>query len=287
MAAPRCGCGGGTPTATAVLPNALDRFRVFDTLVHGVDKASALRVLDSLIEDGQPHQVVTVNVDFLRIAERLPRLQDVINTSDLAVPDGVPLVWMARYLGMKNCRRITGPDLIEAIAQLSVERDKRIYLLGGARGAATGARERLQARFPGLNVCGVHEPMEAEYPFPPEMDEDICRRIRDAKPDVLFVAFGCPKQDLWIRDHMQSLGVPISIGVGGSFNFLSGRIPRAPKAMQRLGLEWVYRLGREPHRLWRRYLLADLPFAVRLIVAETVARLTLRRRPLSLQRSES
>ena len=269
------------------MPISLQRFRVFDTLVHGVNKESAVRVLETLIEDGQPHQVVTVNVDFLQIAQRLPRLQQIINTSDLSVPDGVPLVWMARYLGMKDCRRITGPDMIDALAHLAVERNKRVYLLGGAAGAASGARASLEARFPGLNVCGVHEPVEAEYPFPAEMDEDICRRIREAKPDVLFVAFGCPKQELWLRDHMQSLGIPISVGIGGSFNFLSGRIPRAPKLMQRLGLEWVYRLGREPNRLWRRYLLADLPFAIKLISSETIARLTLRRRPLCILRSES
>jgi N-acetylglucosaminyldiphosphoundecaprenol N-acetyl-beta-D-mannosaminyltransferase len=228
--------------------------------------------------------MVTVNVDFLRIAEADPALKSVINTSDLAVPDGTPLVWLSRCVGIRDCERVTGPELIEAAAFLSAERGIKLFFLGGTPDAAEGAKRDLEYRHAGVNICGVYSPPEAAYPFPAELDREICDRVRAAQPDVLFVGFGCPKQDYWIRDHMEELGVPVSVGIGGSFNFLSGRVARAPTKLQHLGLEWVYRLWREPRRLWRRYLLHDLPFVLRLAAAEVLAGSLSRRRPgLSLE----
>ena len=262
----------------------LRSFGIFGTYVHGVNRRAARSILAQFIEAGEPRQLVTVNIDFLRIAESVPALKAVINTSALAVPDGKPLVWLARCVGLRDCERVTGPDLIEAAAALSVEQGTRLFFLGGTAEAAEGAKRALESRHPGLQVCGMFAPPEASYPFPEELDHEICDRIREAKPDVLFVAFGCPKQDLWIRDHLQELGVPVSVGIGGSFNFLSGRVSRAPTKLQHLGLEWVYRLWREPRRLWRRYLLHDLPFVLRLAVAEVMAGYPSRRQPgLSLR----
>jgi N-acetylglucosaminyldiphosphoundecaprenol N-acetyl-beta-D-mannosaminyltransferase len=253
------------------------RFGIFGTYIHGANINVAERLLHNFVTERRPRQLVTVNVDFLRIAETMPELKEVINSADLAVPDGRPLVWMARYLGIKDCDRVTGPDLIEAAAALSMSQGTKLFFLGGTPGAVKGAKRVVEERYPGVNVCGVMAPPEASYPFPEELDGEICDAIRAAQPDVLFVGFGCPKQDLWIRDHLQELSVPVSVGIGGSFNFLAGHVSRAPVKLQHLGLEWVYRLWQEPRRLWRRYLVHDLPFVARLAMTELVARFGMRR----------
>jgi N-acetylglucosaminyldiphosphoundecaprenol N-acetyl-beta-D-mannosaminyltransferase len=254
------------------------RIRVFETWVHGVNKQAAAEQLHSFFEERRPRQIVTVNLDFLRIARAMPAFNQVINRADLAVPDGAPLVWIARYLGLEGCERVTGPDLIEACATLSARHGYRIFLLGAAPGTADEAAGALEERFPGAQVCGTYSPPEHDYPFPADVDAEIVARVAAARPDALFVAFGCPKQDLWIDAHREELGIPVSIGVGGSFSFLNGSVARAPEAMQRLGLEWTHRLYSEPGRLWRRYLLQDLPFAGRLLLAETARRVRLTRK---------
>ncbi len=256
------------------------RFRVLDTLVHAVDCSAVEPIVGRLLEDGGCHQVVTVNLDFLRQASVSGAFRDVINAADLTVPDGKPLVWMARYLGLAPCERVTGTDVIDICARLSAERGYRIFLLGGAPGLAEAARRRLEAAYPGVQVCGAYAPQPADYPFPPQVEDAISRRVLEAAPNIVFVAFGCPKQDFWIRDHMKELRLSLSIGVGGSFSFLAGEMPRAPRTMQRLGLEWSYRLYREPRRLARRYLRDDLPFVMRITTLELLARLRILRRPV-------
>jgi N-acetylglucosaminyldiphosphoundecaprenol N-acetyl-beta-D-mannosaminyltransferase len=263
-----------SPTKGAPAP----RIRVFDTWVHAVNKDTAAQRLEAFLAEGRPRQVVTVNLDFLRIAKSLPQFNQVINGADLAVPDGAPLVWIARYLGLETSERVTGPDLIEACARLSAEHGYRMFLLGAAPGVADQAARVLEERFPGAQVCGTYSPPEHPYPFPPEVDDEIVSRVTAARPDALFVAFGCPKQDLWIHAHRETLGVPVSIGVGGSFSFLNGAVARAPESLQRWGLEWAHRLYSEPNRLWRRYLLQDLPFAGRLLLAESARRMRLTRK---------
>ncbi len=256
----------------------IPRIRVFDTWVHAVNRRTAAQRLAAFFDDGRSHQVVTVNLDFLRIARSWPAFNQIINAADLAVPDGAPLVWIARYLGLDVCERVTGPDLIERCAALSAQRGYRLFLLGAAPRVAERAAVALQERYPGAQVCGTYSPPEHAFPFPGEVDDHIVARVRAARPDALFVAFGCPKQDLWIHQHREELAVPVSIGVGGSFNFLSGTVARAPEGLQGLGLEWVHRLYSEPRRLWRRYLLQDVPFATQLLLAETARRMRLTRK---------
>jgi N-acetylglucosaminyldiphosphoundecaprenol N-acetyl-beta-D-mannosaminyltransferase len=259
-------------------PVDLPRFRVFGTPIHAVDLPATEGILRAFLDTRVPRQVATVNVDFLRIAAASPSFNHVLDETDLVVADGRPLVWLARYLGLKACGRVTGIDIIEACARLSQQHGYRIFLLGGADGVAEEAKRRLETSVPGVTICGTYSPPPSDYPFPDQVEEVICQRVREAAPDILFVAFGCPKQEFWIRDHCKSLNVPLAVGIGGSFNFLCGTVKRAPGLVQSLGLEWVYRLYREPRRLWRRYLLGDLPFAARLIAAELVCRLGLRRK---------
>jgi N-acetylglucosaminyldiphosphoundecaprenol N-acetyl-beta-D-mannosaminyltransferase len=256
------------------------RFRVLDTAVHAVNRDSVAAILARYLDEGRPRQVVTVNVDFLRQASASPWFSDLINDADLVVPDGRPLVWMARRLGFEDCDRVTGPDVMEVCAELSAARGYRLFLLGDALGVAAQAQAALEAAYPGVEICGAYSPPPAAYPFPPEVEDEINNRIEAARPDVVFVAFGCPKQELWIRDHIEALGVTVAVGVGGSFSFFAGTMPRAPLSFQRLGLEWTYRLYREPRRLWRRYLRHDLPFVFRLGALAVGRRMGLVRRPV-------
>jgi N-acetylglucosaminyldiphosphoundecaprenol N-acetyl-beta-D-mannosaminyltransferase len=256
------------------------RFRVLDTYVHSVAREEVSSILHGFLSSSQPRQVVTVNIDFLRIASSSPSFNDLINGADLAVTDGRPLVWIAHYLGLSTCERVTGPDVIEACARLSAAHGYRLFLLGSQNGIPERAQLAMESAFPGVNICGVYSPPVADYPFPEPVQKEIVERVQAAEPDALFVAFGCPKQDLWIRDNLKSLNVPLSVGVGASFDFISGLIPRAPRTMQAAGLEWLYRLRQEPRRLWRRYLCHDLPFVMRIAALELRRKARLARQPV-------
>jgi N-acetylglucosaminyldiphosphoundecaprenol N-acetyl-beta-D-mannosaminyltransferase len=199
---------------------------------------------------GRTHQVATVNTDFVVRAQFDPELRYLLQNADLLTADGMPLVWGVRFLGASLPGRVTGADLVPALAQRAAERGLSIYFLGGGPGVAAQAVDVLKKNYPGLRVAGVHSP-----PFRPilEMDSSFQEEIRLARPDILLVAFGNPKQEKWIGMHGCRLGVPVMIGVGGSLDFIAGQFHRAPKWMQQAGLEWLYRLLQEPRRLFRRY----------------------------------
>jgi N-acetylglucosaminyldiphosphoundecaprenol N-acetyl-beta-D-mannosaminyltransferase len=224
-----------------------------------IDRTSRDRVLaqiDGFVQSGKPHQVVTVNVDFLNIAHQDRSFVRLLNAAALSVPDGMPLVWLSRVLRRPLPERITGTDLILNCADLAAQRGYRMFLLGAAPGVADEAAALLATRYPGLRIVGTYAPPACEE-FDPEENARIIDQIRAARPDMLFVALGTPKQERWIYQNLEELGVPVCIGVGGVFNFITGRLPRAPEALQQAGLEWLFRLMLEPRRLWRRYLVDD------------------------------
>lgn len=193
-------------------------------------------------------QVVTVNTEFVMEAQHNLPFRQCINEAALTVADGAGLVWAARYLHKSIPERVTGTDLLAALARRCAERGYSLYLLGAAPGVAERAGERLQQLNPGLRIAGTY----AGSPSPDEEDT-IIERIRAAHADVLCVAYGAPAQELWIWRNLSRLPVAVAMGVGGAYDFLSGRQKRAPLVMQRLSLEWLYRLYREPWR-WRRML---------------------------------
>ena len=254
----------------------LPTFRVLNTFVHAIDQATVETQLRAFLDEEGSRHVVTANIDFLRLAHSSPSFTQVLNEADLVVPDGKPVEWIGRYLGFEQCERTTGPEIIDICSRLSVESGDRIFLLGGQDGVAEEAGHVLEARFPGIIICGAYSPPECDYPFEPSVEAEIRRRLVEADPQIVFVGFGCPKQELWIRDHRELVGARIYVGIGGSFNFISGHVRRAPRGMQRLGLEWIYRLCMEPRRLWRRYLQRDLPFALWLVANEARRKIGLR-----------
>jgi N-acetylglucosaminyldiphosphoundecaprenol N-acetyl-beta-D-mannosaminyltransferase len=237
------------------------------TLIDLVDRSAAVDRIRGLLSSGRAHQIVTVNLDFLSIASRDARFQQTINAADLAVPDGMPLVWLSRLKGQPLTERVTGVDLVDECCAIAAERQVGVFLLGAAPGVADKAALELQRRHPRLQVVGTYSPAVGD--LDERENARIVQRVRDAAPGFLFVALGAPRQDLWIHDHLAQLGVPVAMGVGCVLDLLAGAVTRAPAWMQHAGLEWAYRLAHEPGRLWRRYLLRDLPTLARLLVDGT------------------
>jgi exopolysaccharide biosynthesis WecB/TagA/CpsF family protein len=243
--------------ATGMVEPRRARVDLAGTLIDRVDRVAAVDQIRSFLTSGSAHQIVTVNLDFLTIASRDLRFAQTINRADLAVPDGMPLVWLSRLKGQPLTERVTGVDLVDECCALAAETGHGVFLLGAGPGIAVKAAARLEERHPGLRIAGTYSPPMASLTA--DESENLVRLVRDAAPGFLFVALGAPRQDVWIHDHMAQLGVPVSMGVGCVLDLLAGSVTRAPAWMQRSGLEWAYRLAKEPGRLWRRYLLADLP----------------------------
>lgn len=210
-------------------------------------------------ERGVPAFVVTPNAQHMVLLQDLPRFREVYRTAALKVADGVPLLWAARLMGTPLKGRVNGTDLFERTSAAAAEGGISIFLMGGRPGAADGAAQALRARHPALKVAGTCCPAYGFESDPVEQDR-VRKEIETAKPDILFVGLGPPKQEYWIQDYAEKLGVPVSVAVGGSFEMVSGIIPRAPGWMQKSGLEWFFRLVREPRRLGKRYLVTNTRF---------------------------
>ena len=210
----------------------------------------AIAAVARFIDEGGPHQIVTVNPEFVMEARRNRAFRRVLAAADLATPDGFGIILAARWRRTPLRGRVTGIDLTERIAAEAARRGWSLFLLGAAPGVAERAASALQRANPGLRIAGCY----AGSPRPAD-EPPIRERILAARPDVLLVAYGHPAQDLWIARNQPLLRVPVAIGVGGTFDELAGVVPRAPALMQRLGLKWLYRLIVQPWR-WRRIMTA-------------------------------
>jgi N-acetylglucosaminyldiphosphoundecaprenol N-acetyl-beta-D-mannosaminyltransferase len=186
----------------------------------------------------------------------------------------MPLVWASRWRTRKLPERVAGSDMVPALCGMAAERGYRVFLLGGAPGVAEEAGRQLVERFPKLQIAGIAAPNLGR--MTEEEKAALFREIRESKPHLLFAAFGQPKGELWLAEHVEALGVPVTVQIGASIDFVAGRVPRSPRWMQRVGLEWVYRLWREPRRLVGRYY-SNALFALRMLASDLVTRRELRR----------
>jgi len=202
----------------------------------------------ALVHAGGPRRVVTLNPEYLYRALSQPHLLEPVRRADLVTPDGEGIVWAGRLAGIPFPERVTGIDLMLRLAARAASEGWRVYLLGAAPGVAAEAAERLCRLYPGLQVAGTHHGY-----FDPGDEAKVAAAVKRAAPQLLFVALGAPKQELWIHRHVDNLGSVVAMGVGGSFDVLAGRVARAPAWMRRVKLEWLGRLLREPSR-WRRML---------------------------------
>lgn len=222
------------------------RIRILGIAIDNLTEDEAVQRIAGFIADRGPHHVVTVNPEFLMEARRNSAFRRVLHAADLATPDGAGLLLAARLQGRRFHGRVTGIELTERLAAEAARRGWRMFLLGAAPGVAEQAAAVLAEHNPGLQIAGC-------YAGSPRAEDEphIRAMIAEAQPDMLLVAYGHPKQDLWIARNQPLMRVPVAIGVGGTFDEIAGVVPRAPAWLHRLGLKWVYRLYLQPWR-WRR-----------------------------------
>ncbi|QBG48874.1 WecB/TagA/CpsF family glycosyltransferase [Verrucomicrobia bacterium S94] len=230
---------------------------IFGVPFHNVTFEEAIDWIVERVRSGQPANIATANLDFVTRAWDDPELRRILIDADLVLADGFPMVKLSPFFGPKLKDRVTGSDLTPLLAERAAKEGMSIYGLGSAAGVAENALNILKQRHPGLIIAGSFAP-----PFAPllEMDHrEILQRLEKAKPDILLVAFGAPKQDKFISMHVRSWNIPVSIGIGASLDFISGKQKRAPKFLQKCCLEWLWRVCCSPHRLCSRYV-ANLRF---------------------------
>ncbi len=238
--------------------------------IDAVTRDDALEAVEALVRRGAGGAVFTPNVDHIMIADENARMREAYARANLSLADGMPVLWASRLLGHPLPEKVSGSDFVPLLLDHAAERAWRVYFLGGAPGVAELAREKLRERLPRLQVVGVDVP-QIDADDPPERWQPVVDRIREARPHLVFVALGAPKQEIFINAVREELRPAVLLAVGGSLDFVAGTIPRAPRWMSRSGLEWLFRLSREPRRLWRRYLLRDPKFVL-LLGREMLAR---------------
>ena len=227
----------------------------------GIDKLTgqeALQQIGAFIASGQPHQIVTANAEIIYQASKNEKMRSVINKAQMVTADGSGVVWASRQLGQPLPQRVTGIDLVNGICEQSAKEKWKIYILGSAPGVAATAAVNIRDKFPGCNIIGTHHGY-----FHAKEEKQILAELEQLQPDVLFVALGAPKQEYWIAEHMEQLQIPVAMGIGGSMDVLSGNVKRAPKWMQKMSLEWLYRLIIQPTRFKRMLALPKFMLAVK------------------------
>lgn len=230
-----------------------DQIDIAGIRIDNVSMSEAVEAIERMVGGNAVDYVFTPNVNHVVTYRRDAGFREAYADAALVVADGMPLVWSSRFLGTPLKQRVAGSDLFLRTCELAERKGYRLFFLGGRLGAASGAAARLRERHPDIRIVGHYCP-----PFGFEKDraenDRIVRMIREAQPDLLFVGVGSPKQEKWIREHGSACGVPATLAIGVSFEFTAGLVRRAPRWMQRTGLEWLWRLAMEPRRLSRRYL---------------------------------
>ena len=232
--------------------------------VDAITMTEALNRVETFIRERQTRQVATANAEMVMLAQEDKLLSGILNSADLVLADGAGVVWAAKRLGEGVPERVAGFDLTQELLARAAISGYRIFWLGAAPGIAETAAQKASQHYPGLITVGIHDGY-----FAPE-DRTITQMVQEARPDILLCALGVPKQEKWLREHLAQLQVPVSIGIGGTFDVMAGKVKRAPVWMQRAGLEWSYRLIRQPSRLIR--MLALPKFALRVLLASWTTR---------------
>jgi N-acetylglucosaminyldiphosphoundecaprenol N-acetyl-beta-D-mannosaminyltransferase len=239
--------------------NLQPRLRIGNLAVDMVSFEQALDRIVAMREAGRGGAVFTANVDHTVLANDEPLFRAAYERVALAVADGMPLVWLSRLLGHQLPERVAGSDLVMPLLGRAATRQWNVYLLGASEGVAARAAAVARQRFPGLRNVAFDSP-HIDLAVPASQRAPVIERIRVAGPDVVFVALGSPKQEIWIDEVTAALRPAVLLGVGASLDLIAGNVPRAPRWMSEHGLEWFYRFLREPRRLWRRYFLRDPRF---------------------------
>ncbi|ELC8386903.1 WecB/TagA/CpsF family glycosyltransferase [Clostridium perfringens] len=235
----------------------MSRVTFLNTEVDNLTMDEAIDKAEELIIKKKPSYVVTPNVDHIVKLETDKEFQDVYKNADLILTDGMPLIWISKMKGNPIKEKISGSDFFPKLCERAAEKGYSLFLLGAAEGVAAKAAKNLKEKYEGLNIVGTYSP---SYGFEKKDDEIkmIIEMINETKPDILAVGLGAPKQEKFLYKYKNELNVPISLAIGASIDFEAGNMNRAPKWMQNCGLEWFYRLCKEPKRMFKRYIIDDL-----------------------------
>lgn len=222
-----------------------NRVSIFNIPIDRLSGDQTAKKLERFIQSEKTGRIVlTIDTPSLMRARSNPEIKQIYQGADLVTPDGMGIVWACRFLGQPLPERVTGIDMIYKLCSIAASKEYSLFLLGSREGVARKAKIRLEKEFPGLNIVGTH-------PGYFNRNDKVIEKIKNAKPDILLVGMGFPNQERWMEENIDKIGVSFAMGVGGSFDVISGQLPRAPQMVQDLGLEWFYRLLREPRRLPR------------------------------------
>lgn len=231
--------------------NSTARANVLGVGISAIDIPGALRIVSEWISFANAHYVAVTGVHGVMEAQRDPAFKRILNRAGLVTPDGMPMVWMGRLQGFKQIKRVYGPDLMLALCEWSARKGYSNFFYGGGQGVADELANKLVQRFPHFKCAGTYTP-----PFRSltrQEDREVVRLINKSAAQIVWVGLSTPKQERWMAEHRRKLEAPVLLGVGAAFDFHTGRIRQAPRWMQRIGMEWFFRLMMEPRRLWRRY----------------------------------
>lgn len=236
-------------------------FRKADILgvrVAALTMGEAVKTAEAFMDSEKPHLIATANAEMIMRATHDTELKEILNTADLVVPDGAGTVWASNYLGVQMPERVAGFDLVQALFANAPAKKRRIFFFGSAPGVAEKAKEKAEKDYPGIQIVGTRDGF-----FTAEDEAEIIAQIKEAKPDLLLAALGVPKQEKWLKAHMQELNCPLCIGVGGTFDVMAGVMKRAPLWMQKAKLEWLFRGMLQPKRIGRLMALPRFVMAVK------------------------
>lgn len=247
-------------TGTPARESSSDRVRILGVPVDAITMDECMDRIADFVRSGKPHLIATADSSGIVQAQDDSELKELYETADLVTPDSAGVVWALRRLGKPIPARVSGVDIVDQACAKSADSGWRIYFLGAAQGVAELAAERMRLRHPGCNIVGARHGF-----FPPESDSVVAAEVAEAKPDLLFVAMGIPRQEKFIRATEATIGAKVAMGVGGTFDVFSGRVRRAPKLLQTMRLEWAWRLAQNPTKIAKVRL---LPQFVKLILRE-------------------
>jgi N-acetylglucosaminyldiphosphoundecaprenol N-acetyl-beta-D-mannosaminyltransferase len=245
----------------------VDTVNILGVGVSALNPTLAVETMEGWLRTGRRQYVCITGVHGVIESRRDPAVRVIHNAAGLVTPDGMPLVWLLRLAGHRDAARVYGPDLMLLLLERSVAQGYTHFLYGATEATLSNLRQKLTERFPGLRIVGGIAP-----PFRPltqAEDSEIVTLINRAKPDFVWVGLSTPKQEIWMAEHRPRLDAGVLLGVGAAFDFHSGRVRQAPKWMQRSGLEWLFRVCREPRRLWRRYLYGNTRFLLEILAQKT------------------
>jgi len=242
------------------MPRRTKRVRVGLIEIDALTFEEAIDAIADLVARGQGGTVFTPNVDHVVLAEKDRRLREAYSATDLSLVDGVPVLWAASVLGTSLPEKVSGSDLLSPLVARAAQCGWRVYFLGGRDGVAQRAKERLERKYPGLSIVGTSAPT-IDLAKSVSEQEDVLGAVRTARPHLLFLALGAPKQEIWAYRMRDVLRPAVIVCVGAALDFAAGVVKRAPLWMSKAGFEWLYRLAQEPKRMSKRYLLRDPQFA--------------------------